>query len=124
MTALLESSVFRFGVLIGFFSLFQLVLTIWSFLKTRSYLLAVATLLVPFLGVPLSLYRLRETAKDNQVAGMVTYLCVILGIVFFLWKLPPDEVPWMAIFGMEFFAGLAVLNTIDVSVAMRIRENE
>ncbi len=109
--------------LMMFFALFQVILGVWSYMKTRTWWLAAATLVVPFLGLPICLFRLRQSVKDNQVGGAVTYLSVIVGIAFFLWKLPAEEIPWMVIFTMEFFAGLGLVNIVNVSVEMRIREN-
>ncbi len=135
-------------ILLGGFTLFQSALAAWSWLKNRSWSLAAATMFLPFtvpalwsmlalksrpiyvvapmllfslIPVPLNLWLLRPELKDNQVGGLVTYLGVIIGIVYFLWMLPPDEVPWMVIFSMEFFAGLALLNIVDLAVVMRYR---
>jgi hypothetical protein len=137
-----------YRILLGGFTLLQAVLAAWSWLKNRSWSLAAATMFLPFtvpalwpmlalksrpiyvvapmlifslIPIPLNLWLLRPALKDNQVGGVVTYLGVIAGIVYFLWMFPPDEVPWMVIFTMEFFSGLALLNIVDLAVIMRYR---
>jgi hypothetical protein len=120
---MMENTQLAWGILLGVFALFQLVLTAWSFVRLRSILPALATLLFPFAGLPWTLWKLRDGAKDNQVAGIITYLGVILASAYFLWKVPLDERPWMVIYTMQFFAGLGVLNIINLSVEMRIKGN-
>ena len=112
----MEGTTYHYPVLIGFFLFFQIILAGWSFQKTRSLTVGLATLVFPLAGLPLCLYQLRGTTKDNQVGGVITYIAVILGIIYFLWALPEDETPWMVIFTMQFFAGLSVINIINLSV--------
>jgi len=112
----MEETTYHYPVLIGFFLIFQIILAGWSFHKTQSLTVGLATLLFPLAGLPLCLYHLRGYTKDNQVGGVVTYIAVLLGIVYLMWALPEDETPWMVIFTMEFFAGLSVINIINLSV--------
>lgn len=109
-------TLFYYEILLGGFAVGQIVLTLWSLTRTHSLPLALLTLFIPFVGVPWTLVRLRESHKDNQAGGALTYLGVILASAFLIWKLPPDETPWMVIFTMEFFAGLGLLNVIDLAV--------
>ncbi len=114
----MEEFAYNFHVLIGVFLILQVVLAGWSFFRAGSLIAALSTFLIPFLGLPWSLFMLRGGLKDNQVAGAVTYLCVIIGIVVLIRFLPADERPWKVIFTMQFFAGLSVLNVINLSVRL------
>jgi hypothetical protein len=114
---------FNYAMLAVFGFLFQAELAIWSHLKLRSWLLTAAVLVLPFAGLPLVLWRLRPATKDNQVGGAVTYLGIIAGIAFFLKTVPQDEMPWFVIFAMIFFAGLALINIIDLHLKV-LRSDE
>ena len=84
----MEGITYHYPVLIGVFLLFQIILGWWSFQRTDSVAVGLA----------------------------VTYIAVILGTIWLLWVLPEDETPWIVIFTMEFFAGLSVINIINLSV--------
>lgn len=120
----MEEFAYSYHILIGFFAVFQIIFMIWSYRKIRSYLISAVTLLFPFAGLPLALYILRDEIKDNQVGGVVTYLSVIIGIIIFFLVLPRDEIPWMVIYTMEFFAGLSVINVINMAIEMRYGRDE
>jgi hypothetical membrane protein len=114
----MEETTYQYPVSIGVFLLFQIILVFWSIQKTQSLVVGLATLGFPLAGLLLCLYRLRGTVKDNQVGGAVTYIAVIMGIICLIRALPADETPWMVIFTVAFFAGLSVINIINLSVEL------
>jgi hypothetical protein len=105
-------------VIVSFF-LLQMLVSGWVRIVTDSWPLAAAAFFMPPVGIPLSLWKMGDRVKDNQVAGALTYVGFYAGIAFLTWKLPVDEVPWAVIYTMIMFAFVGVLNLIDIAVRMR-----
>jgi hypothetical protein len=94
------------------FAVLQGVLTLWSYRVSGSAATALLVALVPLVGLPYQLWRLRPRVFDNHVAGAVTYLALLVTCLGFFFLSPADETPWMLIHTMTIFALLGTANII------------
>ena len=103
------------GVYLGLFLFFQSILVFWSFRRDAPGLHVFLVALLPFVGVPLVLYRNRGRIHDNHVAGALTYLILMATtFAFILWypKAMEDDIPWALIHTMQFFGFLGLANLV------------
>lgn len=102
-------------VFIGILLFFQTLLIIWSSRQGASAGIVFLTAFVPFVAIPLFLARNRARARDNHVAGALTYLTLIVtafGFLFWYPKAMEDDIPWALIHTMLFFAFLGLANLV------------